>query len=484
MKKIIIILAFLAIFFLGIKAPTDPDFFWHLRYGEEIFKTGQIPYEDRFSFTFEGYRWADSYWLSEVLIFLLVSKTGFFLPVLVFATISAATFLAVGFWARIKPVNIWATASAAFISAIVSGSIFGLRPQTISLALFGLVVIILHQFWRKPNSRLIFLLPLIFIFWVNSHAGFILGLILIWTFWLGEFGRLLWKRFFSGTKFTSPQLSFRQLRSLALSNLLSILATLINPYGLGLWRSVLNDASSAVIKNQIVEWTAPDSHSEVGLLFFTFVLTLAILAYLIRMRVNQTQLFLLSTFYFFALAAVRHVSVFALLATPLLAEELARINWGKIRVPDKKLILILFFLIFSLTYAFQFFPQIHKDTRDIENLALAGNFPYRAVEYLKDYPQKETFNYYSWGGYLIWQLPENKTFIDGRMSGWKKDKHIILNDHDEIIHTRIGFEEIINFWQIKSFLIPVDSPLAQYLKISSAWEKVYEDKIAVIFVRR
>ncbi|MDP3998348.1 MAG: hypothetical protein Q8P89_01930, partial [bacterium] len=187
---------------------------------------------------------------------------------------------------------------------------------------------------------------------------------------------------------------------------------------------------------------------------------------------------------FLALAAVRHIAIFALLAVPLLAEELALVPWERIKFPEKSLVLPLFFLVFALTWAAQFFPQIYQSSKSIKNLSLAGGYPYQAVEYLKEHPQERMFNFYNWGGYLIWQLPENKTFIDGRMSGWKKDKRIILDDDSQIMFLKNGFEETLDFWKINSFLIPADSPLAQYLKIHPAWEKKYEDKTAVVFVRR
>src|SRR3989304_10304987 len=102
MKKLVLLAAFLALFSLFLKPPTDPDLFWHLRYGEEILKTGQIPYGDKFSFTLPGYPWANSYWLSEVLIFYLVAKAGFLVTVLLFAFLGALTYFGVGLGARLK----------------------------------------------------------------------------------------------------------------------------------------------------------------------------------------------------------------------------------------------------------------------------------------------------------------------------------------------------------------------------------------------
>ena len=476
--------SFLAIFFLFLKPPTDPDLFWHLRYGEEILKTYKIPYENHFSFTFLGYRAADSWWLSEVLIFWLVSKTGFFLPTLLFAALGAVTFLAVGFWARVGKASAGAISGAAFFGAFVSWQILGLRPQTISLALLGLVFILLHQFWLGKRVKLIFFLPLIFILWANLHTGFALGLILIWLFWSLELSRILIQKYFKLPKLEFPQLTPSRLKLLLGINALSTLGTLVNPYGIGLWQTIFNDAASPKIKNEILEWLAPNFHSELGLLFLFYLFILVVLAWRTKIKIHPTRFLILGTFCFLALAAVRHISVFVLLATPLLAEELSLLPWKKFAFPYKNLALALFFLTFALVWAWQFFPRTFKATRSGRNLAIIGGYPYEAVEYLKKHPQKRIFNEYGWGGFLIWQLPQGKTFIDGRMPGWRKDGREIFGDYIKVVDLEKDLQEVLDFWAVETFLISPDTPLAQYLKIHSDWEERYRDETAVIFARR
>ena len=485
MKKLVLLAAFLALFSLFLRPPTDPDLFWHLRYGEEILKTGQAPQGDQFSFTLPGYPWANSYWLSEVLIFYLFSKTGFLFPALFFSFLGAVTFLAVGFWARAGKANVWAISGAAFWGAVVSFPILGFRPQTISLALLGLVFILLHQFWLNKRPKLIFLLPLVFLLWTNLHAGFALGLVLIWLFWGAELGRLLVQKFFKIGRAITPFLTPAQLKILLGVNLFSSLISLINPYGAGLWQTILNDATSQTIKNQIAEWLAPNLHSEFGLLFFFYLLALGVLSYVTRAKIHPTRLALLGLFALLALGSVRNISIFALLVAPFLAEELTGLPWKKISFPHKRLALVLFLGLFTLAWLWQYLPQIYKSTRSLKNLAEQGNYPYGAVEYLKKHPQERIFSEYGWGGYLIWQLPESKTFIDGRMPGWKKkDGKEILEDYGKIIDLKKEGPELLESWQIETVLLPPDYPLVQYLKIHSDWEKIYEDKTAIIFARR
>lgn len=484
MKKIVIVSAFLAIFVLFLKPPTDPDLFWHLRYGEEIIKTGQFPYQDQFSFTFAGYWVADSWWLSEVLIYFLVSKTDFLVPALLFAFLGAVTFLAVPLAARVKEASLWAVCGSAFLGAAISFQILGFRPQTISLALFGLIFILLHQFWLDKRPKLIFCLPFIFLFWANLHAGFTLGLVLIWLFWGLESGRFLFWKVWKRQKLTLPALTGKKLISLFILNLFSILATFLNPYGIGLWRTILNDASSPTIKNEIQEWLAPNFHSEFGLSFFFYLLVLVVLAYLGKIRVHPTRFFIMLTFCLLALSAMRHISIFVLLATPFLAEELTVLPWRKFNIPYKPLALALFLLLFFLLWAFQVAPKTYEATRSIKNLAEEGGYPYEAVEYLKIHPQERILSEYGWGGYLIWQLPQSKTFIDGRMPGWEKNGKEILTDYNKIVNLENDGPQLLDSWQVQAVLLPPDYPLNQYLIIRPEWGKDYEDKTALIFTRR
>lgn len=520
MRKLIVSLTFLTIFVLFLKPLTDPDLFWHLKYGEEILKTHRFPYADQFSFTFPGYQAADSWWLSEVLIYFLVSKTGFFFPALLFAALGAVSYLAVGFWTLTKGVNPAIVAGSVFFSAIVSWQVMGVRPQVISLAFLAVAFIILHQFWQNRHPKLIFFMPLIFLLWANFHAGFTLGLLLIWLFWATEMTRFLGEKFWR-QKREIPYLTSRQLKFLLGVNFFSVLITLVNPYGVGLWQTVLNDTASPKIKILISEWLPPTSRSELGLLFFFYLFVLGFLIYfqsaktppdragmkreenelarqgypawseaeggvvhLSRIKINPTRLVILAVFSLLGLAAVRHIAVFGLLAIPVLVEGLAALPLRKVAFSYKNLVPPLFLVLFAGGWAFQILPQTYRSSISVKDLAGSGGYPYEAVEYLKKNAPERLFNVYGWGGYLIWQAPGIKTFIDGRMPGWKRDGREILDDYDKIINLKKEAPELLDFWQIRTVLISPDSPLTLYLKIHPQWEKRYEDSTAVIFSRK
>ncbi len=54
----------------------DPDLWWHLASGREIVQHQLIPAVDVFSLTASGSRWINSYWLYDIVVYLLYSRLG------------------------------------------------------------------------------------------------------------------------------------------------------------------------------------------------------------------------------------------------------------------------------------------------------------------------------------------------------------------------------------------------------------------------
>lgn len=87
--------------------------------------------------------------------------------------------------------------------------------------------------------------------------------------------------------------------------------------------------------------------------------------------------------------------------------------WSKL---TKKRVLVL-----SAIVCLPFIVLVYNAIIHFRNLQISTNgYPIDAVEYLQANSCKgNIFNSYNYGGYLIWQLPQAKTYIDGRMPSWK-----------------------------------------------------------------
>ena len=124
---------FLALtFLLGIFPLKDADYFWHLRTGDLIRKTGEIPRVDFYTFTRQGTPWIDLHWIFQVGISWLNEHGG--VPALTLAK-SAITCLAVLLLitARRRSWPIWAMVLAWLPALLVLSGRMYVRPETLSL---------------------------------------------------------------------------------------------------------------------------------------------------------------------------------------------------------------------------------------------------------------------------------------------------------------------------------------------------------------
>jgi hypothetical protein len=141
------------------------------------------------------------------------------------------------------------------------------------------------------------------------------------------------------------------------------------------------------------------------------------------------------------------------------------------------------FIVILAVLAFWSFATF-KNSNDLKIISQNGNYPNAAVTFLKNNKQQgKMFNEYNWGGFLIWQLPEYKTFIDGRMPGWKNDDRDILTDYLKIYKVSPETNELLGKYDVSWAILSPDAPITTYLKLSG-WIEVYTDKTAVILQKK
>jgi hypothetical protein len=113
----------------------------------------------------------------------------------------------------------------------------------------------------------------------------------------------------------------------------------------------------------------------------------------------------------------------------------------------------------------------------------AQEFPAAAVDFIRDQkPQQPIYNEYIWGGYLIWRLyPDYRVYIDGRADVYGDG---LINEFLQVKDGRTAWREPLDNHGIRTVLVKPDAALASLLRQDGAWQKIFEDKQSVIFVRR
>ncbi len=285
---------------LTVQPFRDSDVWWHLAIGHYIIAHG-IPAVEPFSFLHAANPWVGQQWLYEVGLARLVDLGGPGLASLAMgvAASSALLIAMLSIPANRRPAGPW-MAAALLLSALVAAQLVGVRGQVISL--FGAAVVLyVVMRWRGGSTRVLLVLPPLFVVWANLHAGFVIGLGIAAL-------ALLTVR--------TPVRRSRMLLGAAVA--VAVLATLVNPAGPGLWSYAVSTFTNPTLTGVVVEWQSPDFHDS-WLRLFEIEAVLLVIAWALSRRRDPFELLLAGAALAASLQAQRNVSLFALMAAPQLA---------------------------------------------------------------------------------------------------------------------------------------------------------------------
>lgn len=475
-------LIFGLIFCFAFAAPTDPDFGSHLRYGEFILKERKIPNTDFLTYTYFGKPYASHEWLFEVATFLIFKNFSF-----LGLTIVSTIFVFVSFYFLVK---LFSTTFfkflAVFFAALISAPIVngGFRPQLMTI--FGTSFLIFSLIkLEKGERRYALFLPLVFLVWSNTHASYLAGLAIIGLYW---FDKLI--KFFLKRK-AKPEFSFLILISLAtgIASLLTPFSPFIFKLFFVLTRQVLfpsfllgqgTEASTA--KTTVIEWMPPFFLAYPGFTYLVFVLITGLLFIFWLRKFSLWEVLTIILFAYLAGVSRRHMAFFAFSICPIVLFKLEKnLKMEKIihlKEKIKLLILIMgIMVVAALNYQKMFTTlRLIKSQEDYFRLS---SYPYLAVEYIKAHPLKGyMFNYYNWGGFLNWQLPQYRVFIDGRLP-----QSQFLIDYLNITGLEKGWYEKLESYDVSWVILPAPSKLVKTLKEEKGWKEVYKDVLTSIIVK-
>lgn len=354
----------------------DPDFGWHLRTGSYILTHHAVPQHDLYSYTAPSWRWIDHEWGNDVIMSLLYNHGGYWLLTTLFAGMwSSALVLAAG-RARVH---------LSLLAAIAIMAYVGVRPLAWTVLFFSLLLAVL----RQADTRWRFWLPLLFVVWANVHAGFIAGLAVIAYF------------------------AFRERRRSTVYLLLGCsLATFLNAYGWRLYDEIFRTLFDPALHSQISEWKAFAFHNESWL----FVILWGVGSVAFRKKgelVTLSRLLLVA-----ALSATRNLPLFVVTALPELNHFVSQAKAALPRQLDKprRLALVSFVSLMLITI----YSLVALVVVGSLGSSRGSGYPATAVTYLQRHRcAGNLFNDYTIGGYLIWKLPSQPVYIDGRMPTWR-----------------------------------------------------------------
>ena len=400
-SQVFLAILFISLFLMTIRPITDPDFWWHLRTGQLIVQSHSIPKVDPFSFTNHGKPWIDHEWLSQVVMYGLFRLGGYALLVFVFSAIITISFLLTYYCcpAKTRP---YVAGFSLLLGALTTAPTWDVRPQMISLLLTSLLLFLLNQYQKNGKLSSLVPIPIIALLWVNLHAGYFLGFVIIAIYIIGAFIELLIIKSHNSPVNDAPAVRHIVFLSGALG--CSILLSLINPNGYHILIYPFQTLTSQAMQQFIQEWLSPDFHLLIWQPLAIFILALICAGMIGKHFLSATKIILTIVFAMAALHSARFIPLFAIVAIPILAEQLGasiRID-SDTQILNKNIRLLVTAVLFLLILVTGFrFKQVIEGQSNAESQI----FPRAAVDWIIDNkPEGNLFNSYGWGGYLIWRL--------------------------------------------------------------------------------
>jgi len=463
-RRLCFLLLGLHLFLVLIRPIEDPDLWWHLRHGQYMLQTFHVPRVDTYSYTTVGRAWFAPEWLSEAAMYLIYDLLGFGGLLVVFALISAAVFVWVARHSE-APAQIVLVA-AVFAQAAALLVLRSPRPRLVTLA-FSAVFFVLLRAYGDERRKQLWILPLLMLAWVNLHGGYPIGIVLI---------LLAGAALLVGGK-------ARQLPHLALILGLCLLAIPINPYGVLMFTYPLQNQFSAVRMSLITEWNAPNFQDRNSLLFLFLLLLIVTVLGLSKKRISWFDLLCLLFACTLSLRSERHVDFLSLFSIPILAEHswnwISSTRYGQritsgTHSPEGVFGLLLILAVLAIDL-----PATFPSFRHPVDLSKA---PVAATQFMEQQNLKDNvFSKYEWNDYLIWNAPQRKVFIDGRVDMYGDE---FLMEFFHLYTEGKDWEAEFNRYGVNTVLIEPSSKLAELIKQDPGWSEVYNDPQAIIFVRK
>ncbi len=446
----------------------------HITLGRIIWETKSIPDTNHFSFTAPNFPFNNHHWFAEVLLYLGDQGIGL-QGLIILKAIMVTLSFGLAFFAAWRPRIAVPAMIVGVFGALVMAERTDVRPEVLSFLFLGWYLFVLY---RKQDTRLFWTLPMIQLLWANSHVYFFMGPFVLLAWWVGQWAS-------QGTS------ALVNRRTWLLAGLVGG-ATLANPHGLSgalypltMW----GNYGYSIVENQTPFFLREFGYPQLTSIATYFAIIVGVVSFVVNrngLRRNVFGLVLFVATALLALSMVRNFPLLALCFLPVVLKNLdeaewhfrslATLGWGMALV-----------VLFSMSVASgQFYQQTHMG-REFGLHVPAG--PQEPIDFFRRNGLKgPLFNNFDIGSFLIWKLPEEPVFIDGRPEAYPADfiqgVYIPMQEDPQVWEEKsvqYGINTI--FWNEQDITPWSRTFVARILK-DSHWKLVYRSHGVIILVKR
>jgi hypothetical protein len=463
----------------------DGDTGWHIRAGEWVLDNQWAPTRDLFSFSKPGETWYAWEWLADLFFAMLYRQAGLKGVVLAAAVILTATSFVVlraMLWRGANPL----VAVAVCLLGVGCSSVHYLaRPHIFTLLLMAVSVWMLSSDRQRPTGRVWLLIPLTAL-WANLHGGFVALIAMLGLTAAGS----------AAEAWLEPAMRGARLRSARRYALLAggcLAASLVNPFGYHLHAPVVTYLKSDWIRKSVEEFQSPSFRDETMLQFEILLIAGLFVAAAAARRRRVVEALWILLWTHAALGSVRHVSVYVVVATPLIAAGLTRV-WERAAAGCSRDSVVSILKDLGDDSA----PGFRRVTAWAAVPVLALVVINEPLKWPNDFPKERfpvnlvnrhgeslagarVFTSDQWADYLIFRsYPRQRVFFDGRSDFYGPE---IGQQYLRIVQVHFEWEQLLDRHRFDYVLSPPDWPLASMLKRDRRWRIVEDDGRGILFER-
>ena len=479
----------------------DPGIGWHLKNGELIQQTEEIPRIDPFlarakrvnayAPVGEGREWVSDQWLSDLIFYEIFVVGGW--PALY--ALVVGLFLIAYFGIAADGLRRGGQGMILVLLAVVCAFKVGqvhliVRPVIFSITLFAFVLRRAESIarretisWRDVIRAGLILAPT-FTLWANLHPAFVYGLVLLGVCML--------------SRLTKDVQSTLKLGALSI---ICMAATLINPYGIALHRSIAQLGGSSYLRSMTVEWSPVDLLRPEGMYLVALIaipLCAAVVSRRVRRGVGLFETLVALVFVVQALWAVRVVPFASFACLPLWAacfgslRLVPALSWTSLsanvlsRVAERESSLLAPGCMGSVCIALVggalllVVPQrlLPQEVGSVHERKLRAVF--------SEIPQRDSSGVIlaslNWGGSITHVLGEKfKPVLDDRtvLVGEK-----LYRAYSESLREMTALQDLVDVFGVTHVILPPLAPIENALRSSSQWKLAYADDGMSVFENR
>jgi hypothetical protein len=470
-RDILFLLVFAACMAAGWRTlNNDGDLPRHLLTGRVILETRSIPHQELFTYVYEGRPYVAHEWLADVIFYLSFMALGLKGVVLLTSLlIASAFFVLYSAWAKelderllLLIFMLWGVA--------ITFPFWVARPLLFSIFFLAVWLVLTDRISRGHKVNL-WILPGIMVLWGNIHAEFVAGFLVLLAYMAGW----LWDYFFD-REHRDPAV----IKKLGAAFGLSLVASLINPFGWRTWETILSYMGNSYLMSTIMETRPPDFSNSYYLPEFLMILASVLILAFKKESLRSGRTFLLAGFTALAMTSSRNMHLYGVAAPFVLAgpavgileSALGRVTSAVAKIEAQLKGFLWPVATIMITLLLLVSGYMGKDYFIDPKL-----FPVGAVDWLGEHPQPgRMFNDFLWGGYIEWRLwPSQKGFIDSQSD--------LTGEATKLYLTAIipgdGWRSVLQAYDVQWVIMPVNSALSREL-VNDGWHILYSDPTAII----